>query len=66
MKILVENSEQVEAGVWVGWDARVVRVHSAVHSAIQAMRDLRDEEEQCRAERFAATLSGLRQSGIER
>ena len=46
----LEHSEEVEAGVWVDWEARVVRVHSAVRSALQTRHE----------ERVATTLSVLR------
>jgi len=33
------NSEEVEAGVWVDWDARLLRIHSAVISVIERETD---------------------------
>lgn len=56
----LENSEEVEAGVWVDWEARVVRVHSAVRSALQTIHD---DEQRRQDERVATTLSSMRGLG---
>ena len=56
----LENSEQVESGVWVDWEARVVRVHSAVRSALQTIHD---DEQRRQDERVATTLSSMRGLG---
>jgi hypothetical protein len=54
------NSEEVEAGVWVDWDARVVRVHSAVQSAI---REASFSANQRQEQLIAETLSSMRGLG---
>lgn len=57
----LENSEQVEAGVWVDWEQRVVRVHSAVRVAIEsASRRDNSGFRGTQDERIAATLRSLR------
>ena len=56
----LENSEEVEAGVWVDWDARVVRVHSTVQSAIQAARFSANQRQE---QLIAETLSSMRGLG---
>lgn len=56
----LEHSEEVEAGVWVDWEVRVVRVHSAVRSVLQTIHD---DEQRRQDERVATTLSSMRGLG---
>jgi hypothetical protein len=57
----LSNSEEVEAGVWVDWDSRVVKVHSAVQSVLQTIHA---DEERRQRERIEATLRSLELRGI--
>ena len=57
----VSNMVEVEAGVWVDWDLRVVKVHSAVQSVLQTIHA---DEERRQRERIEATLRSLELRGI--